>query len=319
MNVHKFLLIAMLCFGLAYPLLPLPNNAEGKKIGVMWIGSSGMAKRVNKGLEDFLKQKAPGLDLEFKKELADEAAAIPVYERFQKEKDAVVFLRSNGVKFLVKHPPQKPAFVGGCTNPATLGAVKDLNAPGGNISGVTYYLPAKRQMAVMKKIFPQLKSVALLVQKGHPSAGIDTAETKEACQTEGIQYHEYFCTGDEDILSAVTGAKEKKADVIIIGNQALIIDSASIIAANAGNIPIFSYAEKPIKKKSALCGLVPDDEKLGRILADSLLKVVREGEKIGEIPIRTDPKPRFVVNMQMLKKLGITIPEAVMKFAKKIE
>ena len=44
------------------------DTGAGKKLGIMWIGKSGMAKRVNSGLEAQLQAKAPGIALEYNKE-----------------------------------------------------------------------------------------------------------------------------------------------------------------------------------------------------------------------------------------------------------
>ena len=110
-----------------------------------------------------------------------------------------------------------------------------------------------------------------------------------------------------------------KVDIIIIGDQALIIHNASVVAEAAGKTPVVSYPEEPIKAKHALCGFVPSDEKLGRILADSLISVILEGKKVSEVPVKTDPEPRLVVNMQVMRKLGVTIPDDLMKNAEKIE
>jgi putative ABC transport system substrate-binding protein len=285
----------------------------------MWMGRSGMSKRVYAGFKEYVAKHAPEVVLEPVIELKDEAAALPVYKRFQAEKRGVVFLRSSGVKFLMKHPPQKPTFIGGCTNPAALGAMKDLNSPPANITGVTYYIPASRQIGTLKKAFPGVKSVALLVEAGHPSSGIDSKETRAACKENGILYHEYSCASTDDIVTAMKDVYDRKIDLVIIGNQALIFDNGELIAKNARRTPVASYAEKPIKDGFALCGLAADDNKLGKMMANSLIDVLLKGKKISDIPVQTDPNPRFTVNTRVMDKLGTTLPGNLLKYAKKIE
>lgn len=310
-----FILAAAICFGLFSGMA----FAQKKTVGVMWIGKSGMALRVLNGFKSFMEKKASDIEIEYKTELADEAAARSVYMKFQEEKDAVVFLRSTGAKFMGKNPPKKPSFFGGCSNPVALGAVPDMEAPGGKITGVTYYITAERQLNVFRMVFPDMKSVGLLVEKGHPSGAIDTGETSAACKENGLQYHAVECSGKDQLADAVKSLVEKKVSIIIIGNQALIIDNADIVAENSGGIPVVSYAEKPIKKQFALCGLVPDDGKLGKILANSVIQVLKMEGDIAKIPVGTDPSPKFVVNMPMMRKMKLTIPASLMKAAKKIE
>ena len=201
-----------------------PVLAEGsKKVGVMWISKSSMSERIIKGFKARIEEKAPDTRIEYKIEIPDELAALPIYERYQKEKDAIVFLRSNAIKFMLEHPPTKPSFFGACNNPVALGAVEDMNAPDDKITGVTYYIPGTRKMGVFQKVFPDLGSVGILTEKGHPSSPIDRAETKAACEAAGIEYHQVICASKEELAEGVKSLVDKKVDIIIIGDQALII------------------------------------------------------------------------------------------------
>jgi len=282
-------------------------QAEDKQVGVLWIGKSGMAERVSKGLVAQLKEKAPAIAVEFKPALPDENAAKAVYDAWQEEKAAIVFLRSNAVPFLVKNPSKIPVFIGACNNPVALGAMDDMEAPGGKITGVTYFLPARQQVELYRKIWPELKSLALLCEKGHPGAAIDTNGTREACQALGIEYKEALCANKAEVLLNAKALAEQ-VDLLVMGSQALVTENAAAIVGIAGKTPLVSYAEKPIKQGAALCGLVPDDVKLGRLLADSVVEAVAGGTDPGKIAVKTDPEPRFLVSQTYMDKIGVEIP-----------
>lgn len=317
-NMRKMIVISLV---LIVGIFFITQNlwAKEQKIGVMWIGSSGMANRILTGVEDAVKEKNLPFLLDIKKDLPDDSSALDIYNKFMQEKDAVIFLRSNGVQFLAAHPPQKPAFIGGCNNPVALGGMKDLKKPGGNFTGVTYYLPAERQLKVFKMLFPKLARIALVTEKDHPSSSIDIDETADACKSMKLEFHTAACSSVAEIESAVKDLAAKNVELIIIGNQALIIDNAETVAKAAGIIPVVSYAEKPIIQKHALCGLVPDDEKLGRMLVYIIEDVLVDGKNPGDLPVQTDPEPKLVMNMPLMKKLNLEIPAMLQKFVKKIE
>jgi putative ABC transport system substrate-binding protein len=315
-NCLRKLIFAALCVTLVCGSVLAESS---KKVGVMWIGESSMAKRVIKSFKEQMEEKAPDVQIEYKMEISGEPDALDIYERYQKEKDAVVFLRSNAIKFMLKHPPMRPAFCGACNNPVALGAMKDMNAPDGNITGVTYYIPAAKKIAVLQKVFPNLGRVGLLTEKGHPSSPIDRAETEAACKAAGIKFYQVICTSKEEVGKGARSLVDKEVDIIIIGDQSLIIHNALVVASAAGGIPVVSYAEGPIKRKHALCGFVPNDEKLGRMLADSLIDVILGGKKISDISVKVDPKPRLLINVKMMEKLGVTIPADLMKSVEKVE
>ena len=306
--------VAVMCFA----VVSLAHAEEQKEIGVMWIGKSAMPERVLKGMLTALKGKAPNIKPDIKMALPDEETAAKVYADFQKNKAAIVFLRSTGTKFMGKNPPSIPAFVGATSNPVELGAMKDMNKPDANITGVTYYLPAAQHFAIYRKLFPNMKTVALIVEKGHPSTAVDVAETKAECETAGIEFIVKECVAKEDVAKAAAEVKEK-ADLIILGNQGLVIDNAALAAMVAGNKPIAAYAEKPVTQKVAMVGLAVDDEKLGEMLGDSVIDVVNNGKAVADVPVKTDTEPRLLINKAKAEAMGISIPDDIKAKATMIE
>ena len=291
--------------------------ANGADIGVAWAGKSGMANRVTAGFEQGMKELAPDIKIEYQKDLGSVDELAVVAAKWEKEKNGMVLLRSNAAKWLGQNPPAIPTFIGGCNNPNQLGAVKNLQAPEGNITGVTYYLPVDSQFEIFQAIIPDLKSVLLILGKNNPSAVVDQAATKAVCEKLGIKYTEKLCETMEDTIKAVDEYKGK-VSVIIIGNQALGIDNAENIVKAAGNTPVLSYSSKPVKA-GALGGFVADDKKLGYMLAESVVAVLKDGKGIKEVAVKVDPEPKFYINAKTAEALKIEIPFTILETATVIQ
>jgi hypothetical protein len=73
-------------------------------IGLAWAGKSGMADRVSQGFEKGMAELAPNLNIESHKNLPSIEALAEVAMLFQKEKDGMVILRSNGAEWLGANP-----------------------------------------------------------------------------------------------------------------------------------------------------------------------------------------------------------------------
>lgn len=290
--------------------------AENKKIGVLWYEKSGMAKRVLSGFMEVFKQKAPDVDLELKINLKNKDAAKKVYDDFQAGKDAILFLRSSGATFMKEFPTRIPGFIGAANNPEILGVIADNSKPQNNITGVTYYIKADKKLEVFKKVFPELKSVGLIVEGKHPSAAVDAAETKAACEAMGIGFELAKIADKGEVLKS---AKELagKVSLIILGNQTLVSDNSKDVASVIGSVPMVSYMEKPVEAGDAVCALAADDEKLGRMLAESVYDVVVNGKKVEEIPVKFDPEPKFLLSEKAMKKWNVKVPEELLGTAKK--
>jgi len=291
--------------------------ASATEIGVAWAGKSGMSNRVASGFEKGMKDLAPDIKIEYQKELGTIDDLALVAKKWEKEKNGMVLIRSNAVKWLAKNSPAIPTFVGGCNNPTELGAIKNLQAPEGNITGVTYFLPVESQFEIFKAIIPGMKSVLLLLGKNNPSAVVDQAGTKAVCEKLGLAYHEKLCDTPEDAIAGVNEFKGK-VSVIIIGNQALHIDNAENIVKAAGTTPVLSYSSKPVSA-GALGGFVADDEKLGYMLAESVVAVLKNGNSIKEVPVKVDPDPKFYINARTAETLKIEIPFAILETATVIQ
>jgi len=293
------------------------QNALAKEIGVAWEGKSGMTNRVSEGFEKGMKEFAPEIKIEYQKELASIDEVAEFASKWQQEKDGMVILRSSGAKWLGKNPPTIPTFIGGCNNPKELGAVKDLQAPEGNITGVTYFLPVDTQFEIFQAVIPKLESVVLLLEEGHPGSAIDQEGTKAICEKLAIKYNEIFSASPEDVINGVQQFKGK-VSAIIIGNQGLLLDNAAKIVDAAGQTPVLAYSSNPVKV-GALGGFVADDVKLGYLLAQSVAEVLINGKAVKEVPVKVDPEPKFFVNTKTAEKLNLEIPYTILETATLVE
>ena len=91
------LILLMCCFS----FIGAPVHAEtSKNVGILWVGKASMQDRVLKGFMQRIRALAPSIHVEVKPRLKDFEEASFVVERYAKQKDAIVFLRSSGSKFL---------------------------------------------------------------------------------------------------------------------------------------------------------------------------------------------------------------------------
>nr|WP_319393279.1 ABC transporter substrate binding protein [uncultured Desulfobacter sp.] len=281
--------------------------AQAKNIGVAWVGKSGMSNRVVSGFDEKLRELSPSIQIEYRKELGSFEEFETVVRQWEAEKDGMVLLRSNAVKWLAKNKTGIATFIGGCNHPRILG-LKNMKG----ITGVTYHLSKASQYGVFQSIVPHFTSMVLLLEKGHPGSLVDQKETQQAVAGKNIQYNDAFLGSKEEVLETVAKYRGK-VSAIVLGNQALIFDNGQAIVAAAGDTPILSYNKNPVKN-GALVGFSPDDVKLGKMLAQSVEEVVVKGKDINKVPLKRDPDPGLFINRTTLERFGYTLPK---KFAQR--
>lgn len=294
-------------------------TAEEKKIAVMWEGKSGMTKRVHMGFLQKMKAIAPNVEITTKREIPDMQEAERVFREFEGTTNGIVFLRSSGAEFLAKANPRVPSFVGGCTNPLYLGAIKNLNAPEGNITGVTYFIPYEKRFQIIKTLFPNVKSVCLFVQKGHPATFIEQEGTRNECDRLKIQFNEVVAENANQLME---GAQKLagKVDLFIISSTALVMDNTMglVGVANKSKTPLFSFAEGRAKL-GAVAELAADDEILGGMLAESVVDVVVKGKPVSQVPVKMDPDPKVIINQSIVQLMGLKFPDEIVQKAEIIK
>jgi putative ABC transport system substrate-binding protein len=286
-----------------------------KYVAIIWEGKSEMTNRTAMGFLAKVRTLAPDLEVKQYRQLKNMQEAEEAFRESEKTMDGIVFLRSSGAQFLAKIDPKVPCFVGGCNNPAELGVIKNLQAPEGKITGVTYFIPYEKRFEIIKSLFPSASRVGILVEQGHPSGPIDAQGTRDQCQRLGLKYEEVLASNLNGLLE---GAKSiaPKVDLIIISNTRLAMDSVTNLLSvlNPTKTPMFSYADAPVKS-AAVAGIAADDIKLGGLLAESVVDVLIKGKPISQVPVKMDLDPKICVNESMMKGLGLNFPEAILKKA----
>jgi putative tryptophan/tyrosine transport system substrate-binding protein len=314
----------------AYPLLLIctalflvlgfssTSEAQEKTVALMWVGKASMPNDVMLGFLRKKKELAPNLEVILNRDLDDMQAAEKLFREYERSVNGIIFLRSNGAQFLAKANPKIPCFVGATNNPVELGVMKDLDAPEGNVTGVTYDIPYAKRFQIIKILFPNIKSVALITEKGHPGGVIDEKATSDECRRFGLQYHDLARATVEEIVDGMQKLAGK-VDLFILANNKLALDNTTKFARISfiTKTPIFAYSDRPVHN-GAVAALVARNDVLGNMLAESVVDVVVKGMPVAKVPVKTDPDPEIVINEATMKALEISFSPAVMAKAKTV-
>lgn len=317
--IHKAVLLVLLSF------FCLLGNLAGAayRVGVIWENKSGMGDNYHKGLMDYLHQKqadilletyqANGSDADFSKKLAI----------FEDTKDAIVVYRSAGLEKAKKYSRGKIPIIGGaCSNPKALNVLDNPESPEGNITAVTYFINPADQLKVLHKIFPEVKKIGLLYEKGHPAGElVEVPQAFAAAKSLGITVLDRAIVRKEGDSGLPGEAKQLTHELVANGCEVIVITntnsaymSAKAIVEASGKVPVFSFNDKAITA-GALGGLVANDEALGAMVGEDLL-ALKQGVPLVKIPVKFDHHPKFYLNETKMKELHIALPHALLTIAK---
>lgn len=197
-------------------------------------------------------------------------------------------------------------------DPVATGMVNSLARPGGNMTGLTSIFSqlAGKRLQVLKEIVPSLKRVALFSRPKNPGHYQYVQNTLEAARILGIEL---------DVVAINNADEFEEAFRKIQGVGALIqIDDAMFTShrkelvelATKYSIP-GAYGFREFLDVGGFMALGPSYPDLYRRAATYVDKILK-GRNPADLPVEQPSKFEFILNLKTAKKIGLTVPPAVL-------
>jgi ABC-type uncharacterized transport system substrate-binding protein len=213
-----------------------------------------------------------------------------------------------------------PIVFGIGSDPVKDGLVANLNRPGGNITGATFFanlLDAKRA-ELLHQLAPDAHVVAVLLNPGNANFELEQKEAGEALQALGLQPLMLQARDDAGIDAAFASLIEQHAAALLVSGDAFFGGRRQKLAELAlrHNIPTSCpYREQAVAGCLMSYGANPSDtvRQLGTYVGRIL-----KGEKPGDLPVQQPIKFEFVINLKTAKALGLTVPPSILLLADEV-
>lgn len=286
-------------------------------VGVTWFAKSSMAERILQGMQERNEELGNPITLKIDHTKKDNEEARARTQQFLNEGvNGVAVLRSAGGTLMKEMGLPVPGFIGAHNHPERVGSIENMDAPEGNITGVTYFLPYKVQLDTFRNIANKMDRVGILTEEGHPAAPVTEAGVMAYCKENGMTCM-HKSVSDIPSLVAAVEEMDSQVDAFVLGNQRDVYDQTPTIAEHTDK-PLFSFSKKGAEL-GALAAFAADDNKLGRYLTDSIVDVLINGKAVKDVPVKTDEDPVLYVNMTTAGKLGVEVPYEILSTATIIE
>jgi len=205
-------------------------------------------------------------------------------------------------------------------DPAQLGLVKSLNQPGGNATGVSLFtselLP--KQLSLLHELGPEIRSTAFLVNPDAVTAAADIADLAAAAQQMGYQLHLYKARSESEIAAAFQSIGQEQVSALLVAPDPFFTSRRDQIVKLAAQFAIPAlYPWREYVEAGGLMsygtGLTWAYNLLGRYTGRIL-----GGETADTLPVQQPTKFELVINLKIVKALGLTIPETLLATADEV-
>lgn len=293
------------------------GGAEVYKVGVTQISDHPSLDNCREGFVEGLEQEGyiegENLEIDFQSAQDVPAAASQIAQNFASTgKDLVCGIATPSAQALytVCYEKNIPVIFNAVSDPVAAKLAKSETEAMDGITGVSDALPVADQLALIRAILPDAKTIGILYTTSEANS-VSTLETyKKLAGEYGFEIVEAG-VGTKAEIPQAADILLSKVDCISNMTDNAVVASLSVVLekANAAKIPVFGSEEEQVKNGCvASAGL--DYFTLG-VQAGKMAARVLGGEDVSAIPYETLKESKITVNPTVAEALGITIPDDV--------
>ena len=107
-------------------------------------------------------------------------------------------------------------------DPVDLGLVSSLNRPGGNVTGVTFFINAlgAKRLELLRELVPSASLIGFLVNPRNPTTESQSRDVQTAAHKLGVDILVRNASNDRDIEEAFEGFIQQRVNAVIVGADA---------------------------------------------------------------------------------------------------
>lgn len=298
------------------------QDRETKIVGILQYVSHPALNEIYRGIQDGLSESGfvseKNLKIEYQNGQADQSKLNMMSQQLiHKKADILVGIATPAAQALANNTTDTPIILGAITDPQAAHLVADNKKPGGNITGVSDQSPVDAQLDLAKNIMPSLKKVGVLYSSAEDNSEAQANRVIEEGEKIGLLVKKYPVPSSNQI-SQMVQVMSSEVDLIYLPTDNTIANAMPIVVdiATKNNIPIIPSVDTMVAQ-GGLATVGINQYKLGVQTGKMTADILMNKSQPATTPIYTFTKGDVVINERQAKKLGIRIPEKIIKKASK--
>jgi putative tryptophan/tyrosine transport system substrate-binding protein len=195
-------------------------------------------------------------------------------------------------------------------DPVKLGLVASLNRPGGNATGINFFVAQMegKRLGLLHELVPTAALIGVLFNPNNAPFEFQLKDVQEAAHSIGQQIHVLHASSARDIHAAFRSFGEMPVQALLVGGDPFFNGRREQLVTLAAHYAIPAIYE--LHEYVTAGGLMsygtdlPDTYRQIGIYVARILK----GEKPADLPVVQPTKFEFVINLKTAKELGLEVP-----------
>lgn len=318
----RTLILALLSTAMATTMIAAPASAKDVSVAVTAIVEHPALDAARDGVKDALAtagyKEGENLKFIYQSAQGNPATAAQIARQFIGDApDVIVPISTPSAQAVVSGTRDIPVVFTAVSDPVGAQLVKDMEKPGGNVTGLSDLSPVVDHIKLIKEVAPNVKTIGFLYNSGEANSVSLLEALKAAAKDGGLEVVESAATKSAEVQGAAR-ALIGKADLIYIPTDNTIISAleGAVSVAEEAKIPLMT-ADTDSVSRGAFMALGFNYYDVGKQTGEVVVRILK-GEKPGDIAVKVAAGTDLVVNLVAAEKMGIEIPQAVIDRASKV-
>ena len=303
------------------------EKKEAKKdakvsVGIVQLVEHAALDAANKGFVDGMASKGykEGQNVTYDRQnaQADQSNLQNIAQRFVNNKvNLICAIATPAAQTVANVTPDIPIVGTAITDYKAAKLVKDNAKPGTNVTGTTDMNPIEAQLDLLLQLVPGAKTIGTIYCSSEVNSQLQVDILKAAAKAKGVEVKEATVSTVNDIQQAARSLVGKVQGIYVPTDNVLASAMPTLaIVTEEAKLPVVA-GEGGMVKAGGVATLGIDYYKLGVQTGEMAADILSGKSKPQDMPIQSQKDFSVIVNEANAKKIGLTIPEEILKKAVK--
>ncbi len=303
------------------------EKKEAKKdakvsVGIVQLVEHSALDAANKGFVDGMASKGykegQNVTYDTQNAQADQSNLQNIAHRFVNNKvNLICAIATPAAQTVANVTPDIPIVGTAITDYKAAKLVKDNAKPGTNVTGTTDMNPVAAQLDLALQLVPGAKAIGTIYCSSEVNSQLQVDILKAAAKEKGVEIKEATVSTVNDIQQAARSLVGKVQAIYVPTDNILASAMPTLaIVTEEAKLPVIC-GEGGMVQAGGVATLGIDYYKLGVQTGEMAADILSGKSKPQDMPIQFQKDFTFIVNEANAKKIGLTIPEEILKKAAK--
>lgn len=248
------------------------------------------------------------LTVDFQNAQGDTAIAAQIARKFAGDRpDLVLAISTPSAQAAAAAMRDTPIVFTAVTDPLMAKLVNDMDAPGGNITGVVDAPPLEAQLQLIRDMFPEAQRLGVAYNPGEANSVSQIEKLQELSPGLGFELVEVTASRTSEVMGAARSLAGRVDAIYVPVDNTIVSALESVVrVGHDANIPVFTGDNASVER-GALASLGFSYYDMGRQTGEMILRIL-DGESPGDLSVGTVEMLELILNQGTADRIGYTIP-----------